>query len=147
MLSLPILPTPFSLSSLKTAEQNARTLHNRDTRLAKNLGIQILYMLVFNFHQWNMTNQMDPTQVIPIESTFNKLNKKFQPGSYSNRVQLVEESYEVEDTGLKMYNHRWLTSSWNGELCSLCLTSSMVIISTVRCSIPLTFLRFYYSQL
>ena len=35
-----------------------------------------------------------------------KLNKKLQPGSYSNRVQLVEESYEVEDTGLKMYNHR-----------------------------------------
>ena len=31
-----------------------------------------------------------------------------QPGSYSNRVQLkkVEDIYEVEDTGLKMYNHR-----------------------------------------
>ena len=32
----------------------------------------------------------------------------FQPGSYSNRVQLkkIEDIYEVEDTGLRMYNHR-----------------------------------------
>jgi len=28
-----------------------------------------------------------------------------KPGSYSNRVHLEEESYEVQDTGLKMYNH------------------------------------------